>query len=363
MDENITQTVESIPEEASVTVLEAPEETELLSDETPVIPQEPEETEETPLDPRELNERELQAMKELSQRIDIGNAQHVQQYGCSAQLGLAQLGEDVLRNFCGRELGELGILMKELVAELKIFGTEEADGNLFSRLFCSKKRRLEILRGNYNTMAQFVDEVAEEMERYQLGLTKDGEILAQMYENNLSYYKMFSIYVRAGRIRLRRERETTLANMREIARRTMLPQDAQSAKRFENLCFRFERKLYDLERTGEDSLQIDSQIQVAQKNNALVSDKMQECLLRTIPFWKEQITQLLGIVQKAADDEKQTVVDVKTLKIINAQLMATLNEILQTYTDGKQENKTAEAELLTIQDRLKLKLEDQRNAD
>lgn len=335
----------------------------------------------------ELTEKEEQAVQEVAAKIDLTDPQMVMQYGASAQKGVAEFSEAALGSAKTRELGEVGTMIGQLMAELKGFDAEETKKGGFLGLFRKAGRKLEILRSRYDEVSDNVEKLSQQLESHQLLLMKDIEILNQMYEKNLEYYKMLTLYIQAGKLKLSRERETTLANMREIAKRTELPQDAQAAKDFEEMCLRFERKLHDLELTRTICLQMGPQIRLLQSNDTVLSEKIQSSILNTIPLWKNQMVLTLGIshaqsameaqrgvtdmtnelLKKNAEtlkaatvdtarEAERGIVDIETLTATNESLISTLDEVLQIQAEGAQKRRAAEAELQRIEGELKQKL-------
>lgn len=335
----------------------------------------------------EFTDKETAAIKEVAAKIDITDQQMVMQYGAAAQKGVAEFSEAALGAAKTRELGEVGNMIGQLMAELKGFDAEETRKGGILGLFRKAGRKIEILRTRFDEVSDNVDKLSHQLENHQLTLMKDIEILDQMYEKNLEYFKMLTMYIQAGKMRLTRERETTLANMREIAKRTELPQDAQAAKDFEEICLRFERKLHDLELTRNISLQMGPQIRLLQNNDAVLSEKIQSSILNTIPLWKNQMVLTLGIShaqsamqaqRKVADmtnelllknaetlkaatvdtakEAERGIVDIETLTVTNQSLIDTLDEVLQIQAEGKQKRQSAELELQRIEEALKQKL-------
>lgn len=335
----------------------------------------------------QLSEKEEQAVKEAAAKIDITDPQMVMQYGAAAQKGVADFSEAALGSAKTRELGEVGTMIGQLMAELKGFDAEETKKGGILGLFRKTGRKLEVLRAKYDEVSDNVEKLSQKLESHQLVLMKDIEILEQMYEKNLDYYKMLTLYIEAGKMRLSRERETTLANMREIAKRTELAQDAQAAKDFEDMCLRFERKLHDLELTRNICLQMGPQIRLLQSNDTVLSEKIQSSILNTIPLWKNQMVLTLGIshaqsameaqrgvtdmtndlLRKNADmlksatvetarEAERGIVDIETLTATNQSLISTLDEVLTIQAEGKQKRQAAEAELHRIEGELKQKL-------
>ena len=134
-------------------------------------------------------------------------------------------------------------------------------------------------------------------------------------------------------------------------------------------------------------MQMAPQIRMVQNNDTLMSEKIQTSLVNTIPLWKSQMVLALGIhhsqqameaqravtdmtnelLKKNADmlhtatvetakESERAIVDIETLQHTNEQLIATLDEVLQIQTEGRQKRAEAETQLRKIEGELKQKL-------
>jgi uncharacterized protein YaaN involved in tellurite resistance len=153
------------------------------------------------------------------------------------------------------------------------------------------------------------------------------------------------------------------------------------------MCTRFGKKIHDLELTRTISLQTAPQIRLVQNDDSIMAEKIQSAILNTIPLWKNQMVLALGVqhanqaakaekmvtdatndmLRKNADMLKQTtvmaaeanersIVDIDTLKHTNEALLSTIDEVLRIQEEGQQRRKSAEAELVQIEQELKDKL-------
>ncbi|MEE3494466.1 MAG: toxic anion resistance protein, partial [Butyrivibrio sp.] len=229
--------------------------------------------------------------------------------------------------------------------------------------------------------------ISNELEKHQVTLMKDVEILDRMYELNLNYYKELSMYILAGKKRLEEERNTTLVDLQKKAAESGLPEDAEKAKDFASLCDRFEKKIYDLELTKTIAMQTGPQIRMVQSSDTVMAEKIQSTIVNTIPLWKNQMVIAIGIehstqaakaerevndmtnklLKKNADalkvatiesakEAERGIVDIETLKHTNESLISTLDEVLKIQTEGKAKRREAEVELAQIENQLKDKL-------
>lgn len=195
------------------------------------------------------------------------------------------------------------------------------------------------------------------------------------------------MYILAGKKKLEAERATTLPELLKKAEETKLPEDAQKARDFADMCTRFEKKIYDLELTRNISLQMAPQIRLIQNNDTMMAEKIQTSIVNTIPLWKSQMVLSLGLAHAqeaiaaqhavtdmtnellkknaealhvatvaAAKESERGIVDIETLTETNQKLIATMDEVLQIQQDGHTKRLAAEAELSRIEDELKRKL-------
>ena len=358
---------------------------------TPDAPAEPEAEKAKEIVPEELNddllnEEERKAVEEFSKKIDVRDTNMILQYGVAAQKNVAGFSEGALKNLRTKDLGEVGNDLSQLVVELKGFGSGEEKKGLRG-LFHKAGNKIESMKAQYGKVEANVDRIAQSLEQHQITLLKDVAMFDQMYELNLKYYKELTMYILAGKKRLEEVRATEVEELRKKAESSGRAEDAQAFNDLVNLCDRFEKKLHDLELTRMMSVQMGPQTRLLQNNDTLMIEKIQSSLVNTIPLWKSQMVLALGmehgrqateaqnavtemtneLLKKNADtlkmgtvaaakESERSVVDIETLQHTNAQLIATLDEVLTIQREGSAKRKSAEAELGRIEGELKQKL-------
>ena len=332
-----------------------------------------------------LSPAEQKAVLDFAKQIDLNDSNQVLQYGVAAQKNIADFSETALAKVKTSDMGQIGDMVAGLLVELKTLDEPEKKG--IAGWFTKANKSIEETKAKYSIAEKNVDKIAGELENHKLKLMKDVEILDQMYDRNLDYFKELTMYILAGKQKLADARNTELKALREKAEKSGLPEDAQAANDFENKCIRFEKKLHDLELTRVISLQTAPQIRMIQNNDSLMMEKIQTSIMNTIPLWKNQMVISLGIadsqkameaqrkvtdmtnqlLQKNADmlkmatvetakESERGIVDIETLKYTNQSLISTLDEVLQIQTDGAKKRQEAETELRRIEGELKQKL-------
>ena len=338
------------------------------------------------LDDSLLSDAEKKAVEDFAKKIDITDSNMILQYGAAAQKNVAGFSENALNSVRTKDLGEVGKSLSELVVELKGFGEEEEKKGLFG-LFKKTGSKLEAMKAQYAKVETNVDKIARELEQHQVTLMKDVAMLDQMYELNLKYYKELTMYILAGKKKLEQVRAQDLPALKAKAEQTGAQEDAQAYNVLAQMCERFEKKLHDLELTRIISVQMGPQTRLIQNNDTLMVEKIQSSLVNTIPLWKSQMVLALGLehsrqataaqsavtemtnelLKKNADmlkmgtvatakEAERSVVDIETLQHTNAQLISTLDEVLNIQKEGAAKRKAAEAELGRIEGELKQKL-------
>lgn len=332
-----------------------------------------------------LTPEEQKMVDDFAAQIDITNTQMVMQYGAGSQKKIADFSESALNNVRTKDMGEIGQMLSNVVSELKGFEEEEEKG--FLGLFKKNANRLENLKTKYDKAEVNINKICKVMENHQVTLLKDAAMLDKMYDLNLNYFKELSMYILAGKKKLEHSRTVELPALLKKAEQSGLPEDTQAANDFASMCERFEKKIYDLELTRTISMQMAPQIRLIQSNDTAMSEKIQSTLVNTIPLWKSQMVIAIGLnhsneaarAQKevadmtnallkknaealktatieTARESERGIVDIETLTATNQTLISTLDEVLKIQEDGRAKRKSAEQELVRIEDEMRQKL-------
>ena len=338
------------------------------------------------LDETQLNEQERKIVEDFSKRIDLTDSMMIMKYGSLAQQKVADFSDTALQNVKTKDLGEVGGMIINLVNELSQVNIEEGRkgiGGLFKR----SQNKLNQIKNKYDKAEISVEKICESLETHQQKLLKDISVLDKLYIVNLSNFKEITLYIIAGKKRLKEARETTLKELLARAAQSKLSEDAQSANDFAALCDRFEKKIYDLELTRMVAIQSAPQIRLIQNNDTLLAEKIQSTIVNTIPLWKSQMIIALGLAHaqdaltaqrqvtdmtnellkrnasalklgtvETAREAERGVVDIETLVYTNQTLIETLDEVLKINEEGRAKRRAAETELNRMEGQLKSKL-------
>ena len=253
----------------------------------------------------------------------------------------------------------------------KDFDATEEKG-LFG-FFKKQTAKVETLKNRYTKAEGNVAKITEALEQHQMRLMKDSAVLDKMYEQNLAYFKELSMYILAGKKKLKEVREGKLMELHQKAAASGLPEDAQAAN--------------DLELTRTISMQTAPQIRMIQNNDTTMIEKIQTTIVNTIPLWKSQMVLALGIAHsteaaqaqrqvtdltnellkrnaetlhlasvETAKESERGIVDIETLKKTNQELIQTLDDVMKIQQEGREKRQAAEADMRRMENELKTKL-------
>lgn len=346
-----------------------------------VLPKKQTQKEEVPV----LTPEEQKMVNDFATKIDIENTNQILQYGAGTQKKMADFSDTALENVKTQDLGEIGELISNVVGELKDFDVQE-EGKFFG-FFRKQTSKIENLKNKYDKAQANVEKITDSLQQHQVRLMKDSAMLDKMYEQNLNYFKELTMYILAGKKKLEETRNGKLAEMKNKAALSGLPEDAQAARDLDEKCSRFEKKLHDLELTRTIAMQTAPQIRLIQNNDTVMVEKIQTTIVNTIPLWKSQMVLALGIAHSAeaaqaqrqvtditnellrknaetlhmatvetAKESERGIVDIETLRKTNADLIQTLDDVMRIQMEGRQKRQAAEMEMHRMEEELRRKL-------
>lgn len=376
----MSKDIDEMLKEAPVLTFEPFEQEEILTPKTEEVEEKTETIQVT------LTSKEQEMVDSFAEQIDITNTRQVLQYGAGCQKKIADFSESALNNVRTKDMGEVGNMLSEVVAQLKTFDDVEEEKGFFG-FFKKTSNKLANMKVKYDKVEANVDRICEVLEKHQITLLKDVAMLDKMYELNVNYFKELTMYILAGKQRLEKAMNVELPALVAKAEKSGQPEDTQEAKDFSQMCNRFEKKIYDLELTRTIALQLAPQIRLIQSNDTAMSEKIQSTLVNTIPLWKSQMVIAIGLhhsneaakAQREVNDmtnmllkrnaealkmatietareTERGIVDMETLKATNQTLISTLDEVMKIQSEGRQKRKEAELELQQIENDMRNKL-------
>ena len=325
-------------------------------------------------------------MEEVKNSIDLMDSQAALQYGVGAQRNISSFSDNILTQVRSKDSGYVGELMSDLVLKVKEVDVDGLDEGFWDKIPFLKNasRAVKKFMQRYEKLEVQIDRIEQQLDQARMQMLKDITMFDGLYEKNLEYFRELQIYIAAGEEKLQELQETTLPQLRAEAAAKGDAMSAQVVRDFEDTVNRFEKKIHDLKLSKTVAIQTAPQIRLIQNNDKMLVDKIQTAILSTIPLWKSQIVIALGLhrqesvlkMQRSVSDATNTlltknaellrqnstevaresergIVDLQTLKKVNADLISTIEETIKIQQEGRAARQNAETELLSIEQKLK----------
>ena len=334
----------------------------------------------------ELTPEQKARIEEIKNNIDLMDSQTVLQYGVGAQRNISNFSDNILAQVRSKDSGYVGELMSDLLIRVKDADVDSLGDGITGKLPFLKNasRAIKKFMQRYEKLEVQIDRIEQELDKARMQMLKDITMFDGLYEKNLEYFRELQLYIKAGEEKIQELKEETLPKLHEQADLKGDPMSAQVVKDFEDTVARFEKKVHDLKLSKTIAIQTAPQIRLIQNNDKILVDKIQAAVLNTIPLWKSQIVIAVGLKrQKAAlemersvydatntlltknaellkqnsidvaKESERGIVDLQTLKKVNADLISTIQETLKIQQEGRTARQSAEAELAGIEEQLK----------
>jgi len=339
-----------------------------------------------------LTDEEKAKIEKIKNRINTTDSNAVIQYGVGIQSKISDFADSILSEVRTKDAGHLGEALGQLMAnvkELNVDGLAKNKSGILSKLpfVGSMVDTAERFMTKYQSVSVNITKLVDELENARVQLLNDVKMLDRFYAKNEDYYKEINFFIMAGELKLKELENDTLPPMKIQAEQSQDPLEIQKYRDMVQLTGRLEKKVHDLKLSRTVAQQAAPQIRLVQHNNQELASKVQTSILNTIPLWKNQMViaitllrqkqvldlqkdvskttnELLtknaemlktGTVETAREAERG-IVDIETLKKVNAELLSTIDETLKIHQEGKARRREAERELERLERELKEKL-------
>ena len=303
----------------------------------------------------------------VKNKIDFTDTASLLQYGNAAQKNIADFSDSVLSSTRTKDAGEVGGLLKELVTNAREFEHVEEGGSFLSKIpiVGSMVKKADDMKMRYDKISTQIARIEGGLENAKQKMMKDIVLYDTLYEKNLEYFKQLEIYIRAGEEKVAEMRQQTLPKLEAQAAVSNNPMAAQVVQDFKGTLDRFEKKVTDLKITKTIAVQTAPQIRLIQNNDKILADRVQSAIYNTIPLWKNQMVIALGLSHQqnvlkmqqrvndmtnellkknaemlkqnsigTAKENQRSIVDIETVKKVNDELIATIQETVRIQDEG-----------------------------
>lgn len=338
-----------------------------------------------------LSPEDRDKVDKIKKEINLMDSGLAINYGVGAQKALSEFSGSILTNVRNKDSGEVGQLLTELMLEVKSLEINELGEKkgFFSNLPFVKdgKKKMDVLLAKYDSVDGSIEKIQDRLDTARTDLVRDITVFDQLYDKNFQYFKDIQAYIIAGEEVIEDTKDNVLPRLREEAAISGDQMDAQLVRDFEDTVNRFEKKVYDLKLSKAMAIQAAPQIRLIQNNDKLLVDKIQTAMLNTIPLWKSQVLIAIGLqnqdqalklqreisdttnellrknsqmlrenTKEVLKESERGIIDLETLKVVNQDLIKTLEEGILIQRDGRKKRLEAERDLAQLEDQLRAAL-------
>ncbi|MGJ7910737.1 toxic anion resistance protein [Neobacillus sp. LXY-1] len=327
---------------------------------------------------------------QLAEQIDPTNHQAMIQYGTQAQGKLLTFSQAMLEHVQKKDVGEIGEIINDLMKRLNEVNPDELkDGkpSFFGRMFGKISNSLQEALSKYQKTGAQIDRISVKLDRSKNVLLSDIKLLEQLYESNKEYFHALNVYIAAGEIKLEEMHEKIIPELKRQAQTTNDQMKFQEVNDMIQFADRLDKRVHDLKLSREITIQSAPQIRLIQNTNQALVEKIQSSIVTAIPLWKNQVAIALTLIRQrhAVEAQKQVskttnelllknaemlktntietakenergLVDIETLKKTQENLISTLEETLRIQEEGRNKRRSAEQELVAMENELRIKL-------
>lgn len=339
----------------------------------------------------------------LAAKLDLTqgkSTQSIMEFGAQAQKGTATFADGILNKVKGKDTGEVGKLLTELMLNCKSLDVQEivADspegrvkGFLKSMFGGAKKqveRALDGVLAKYETLGKGVDIIVVQLSSHQQALMADVAMLEQLFEQNVDTFYELERCIYAAKLKLKELEETIIpAAQADAAANAQNLFAANRVKDLADVKNRLEKKINDLLLTRVITIQMAPQIRLIQAGNTTLAEKMQSSVLNTIPLWKGQFVIAIALLRQKqgaelqkmvtdttndllaknaemlhtgavaiAKENERAIVDIETLEKVNAELIGAIDDVKRIQQEGSAKRVESQAKLVQLEGQLREKI-------
>ena len=329
-----------------------------------------------------------QKVQQLAAKIDLDDTNSIIGFGVEAQRELTASADQMLAQARNKDVGPVGDTLGDLM--LKVRGLDVDDlkpgekAGWFQRNVLRRVSPVAKFIQGYETVQSQIDDLVTVLDSHKVKLVRDVTMLDSLYDATVDYFQQLELYIYAGDAKLAELDADVLPKLQARAEETGDMLDAQRLRDMTSRRNDLERRLHDLRLTRQVTLQSMPQIRLIQDVDKSLVNKIQSSILTTIPIWKSQIAmaitlwnqqQALKTQQAVSDTTNQMlqrnaellrmgsaearreiergIFDIETVRKVNEELIATIQESIQIAQEGRQKRVAAEAEMQKLESDLK----------
>lgn len=324
------------------------------------------------------------AITSVRDAISLDDDNAILTYGVNEKNSLMDLTSKTLSQVRASDVGDIGKVLTDLTAQLEIGEVKDTKGVL--GWFNKAKNYGKSLQIRYESAQDNINRITGVLENNQLMLIKNNKDLNDMKEANQSNYKRLSVYVAAGKEKIKWAQEVELPRLQELAQAGN-QEDINRYTKFKNALNLFEKQVSDLDAQMSLSMSMAIQLETLTNTNKGLIQKIGRSKSILIPAWnmymttafyskqteaameadakftddtnrllKEVTKNVRETTKKTAEQSEKASIDITTLESMTSDIIASLKDIDEAQAKGREYRAKAGVRIEELRDAMKQQL-------
>lgn len=314
-----------------------------------------------------LTPAEVAKCKQLGSSLNPTDPNSILNYGQALQNKMAGFSDSFLNNVRAFDAGVIGGTITDLLANVNMIEIDPSQKPMIQRmlmtipgvknLIMSTKKMFQ----KYDSVSKNIDSITAKLDHGRLTLVKDNEQLESLFRDNIQYIKDLEELIIGGHMTM----EDLNKELREMELNSDQHEDYVIADK-KDFINRLSKRLTDMQLTRMIVIQSLPQIRMVQTNNSTMMDKIQASVSTTIPLWRNTLSVAVALQRQQAmakvnaqvteatntmliknaemlkvnsieiaKQNEEGVVKIETLRKVQTDLIATLNDIRKIKEEGE----------------------------
>lgn len=336
-----------------------------------------------------LSKDDIAEITRVASSIETGSRASVSEFGREIAEHTNGYTAALLSEVRNKDLGDAGEMLTKVVQlanELDFEGVARSKFQIpvIGPIIDKLRRRAGNFSAHFDTTREQINKLMSSVETTQLGLSSRNAQLDGMFESVKYEHRLLGIHIAAGRIRLAQMR-VDLEEMKSGV--TADPTQALAIAEWEAGLSELDKRIGDLRALQHSAMQCLPMVRMLQGNNATLVSKFHSIREITIPAWERQFMLRIALGEQrnaveladridettnallkqnadllhrnsveSAKANQRLVIDVDTLREVQATLIKTVQEVIRINEDGVKARTVAERELLNMRSDLSARL-------
>jgi len=336
-----------------------------------------------------LRQEDESEIKAVAEKISKDSPDTIYNFGQDVAEHTSRYADAMLEQVRNKDLDEAGEKLTQVVSLARSVNISSLTINrsrlpIIGPVIDKLRVRGQNLNAKFATTKDQIDTLVKEVAVTQSGIASNSAALEQMYKEVIKEHHLLGVHIAAGKLGVVQLRDR-LNEMRENAGDN--PLLLQEVTDMEALIFNLEKRVTDLIVSQHSALQILPMIRVMQSNNQAIIDKFHSIQKTTVPSFKRgfllalslngqrNATELANDIDDANNEllrsnakmlhqnavavqkaNQRLVIDISTLKEVQSELFATIDDVMRIRSEGATVLMNAEKEIKDMRDNLRTRL-------